>query len=267
MTAGVVKSAQRVLEVLEHFAQTHMPASVAEISRRFGWPQSSTSVLLSSLEQLGYLSHDAETRSYRPTVRVMLLGAWLHDEIFGEGSLVSAMDGLRRSTGLTVLVGMRQGVQIRLVLVLRGLRPDAVPLASGFIAPACASAIGHMLLLGESDTELGRILRRSNAAVPDPAQRLALPDFLAELRRARSQGWSMRPAFGLPGRAVVATALPRMAGQPDLALGLGAPTAHVAAELPSLVAALRQACLGLAERRPVLAAHSAAGRRPARRRS
>src|SRR5690242_10183894 len=109
----------------------------------------------------------------------MLLGAWRHDEIFGEGRLVSAMEELRRSTGLTVLLGTRQGAQIRPAPMSRGLHPDAVLLASGFVAPACASAIGHIRLLGESDAELGRILRPSNAKASQPSQRLASPVFFA----------------------------------------------------------------------------------------
>ena len=78
-----VKSAQRVLEVLEYFAATRDPATVAEVSRQLAFPQSSTSMLLSSLETLGYLTYDADDRTFRPTVRVMLLGSWIQDELFG----------------------------------------------------------------------------------------------------------------------------------------------------------------------------------------
>lgn len=241
----LVKSAVRVLAVLEHFATTHAPATVAELSRRLKFPQSSTSKLLSSLERLGYLQHDAVARSYRPTLRVLLLGAWLHDEIFGEGSLVSAMDELRRRTGLTVLIGMRHGAQVRVILALRGLSPDAVPLPTGTLAPLTNSAMGHVLLTEESDAALGRILRRANAEETDRARRLALPELLRQVDATRRRGWASRPAVALPGRGVVAMKLPRLPGQPEMAIGIGASLERLESEAGALAQMLREATTAL----------------------
>lgn len=48
----------------------------------------------------------------------------MHDELFGEGSLVSAMEVLRRKTGRTVMIGMRQGTRVRLILASRSIVPS-----------------------------------------------------------------------------------------------------------------------------------------------
>lgn len=246
--APVVKSAARVLEVLEHFAVTHVPSTVAEMSRTLGFPQSSTSKLLSSLERLGYLQHDAATRTYRPTLRVLLLGAWLHDDIFGEGSLVSAMDALRRRTGHTVLVGMRQGFQVRIILVLRGLRSDAVQLATGTVASLVTSAVGHALLAGDMEDQLGRVLRRANAEERDTRRRVALSALLEQIQTVRQRGWACRPSATLPGRGVVAVPLPRLPGQPELAIGLGASQSRLEVEQEQLGAMLTKAANELGQR-------------------
>jgi hypothetical protein len=58
----------------------------------------------------------------------------------------------------------------------------------------------------------------------------------------------MRAAVGLPGRGVIAVALPRPAGQPELALGLGAPMPHIEATRGALVAALGSATESLRAR-------------------
>ena len=245
--APLVKSAVRVLEVLEHFSVTHVPATVAEMSRTLGFPQSSTSKLLASLERLGYLQHEAVTCTYRPTLRVLLLGAWLHDDLFGEGSLVSAMDALRRRTGHTVLVGMRQGFQVRIILVLRGLRSDAVQLATGTVASLVASAVGHALLAGDMEDQLGRVLRRANAEERDARRRVTLPTLLDQIRKTRERGWACRASATLPGRGVVAARLPLLPGQPELAIGLGASQSRLEVEQEQLGSMLIKAAheLGL----------------------
>src|SRR3546814_17492015 len=71
---SVVKSAGRVLRILEYFDSVQREACVSEISRTLKWPQSSTSVLLKSLVSLGYLQKDRYRRTYRPTRRGSLLG-------------------------------------------------------------------------------------------------------------------------------------------------------------------------------------------------
>src|SRR5690349_21704846 len=74
---SVVKSAGRVLEILEFFDEIRREASEAEIAHKLAYPQSSTSALLKSLTRLGYLDYDAASRTYLPSPRVALLGTWL----------------------------------------------------------------------------------------------------------------------------------------------------------------------------------------------
>ena len=71
-----VKSAIRVFEVLEFFDEVQRDASLSDIARRLGYPVSSTSMLLQSMVDAGYLVQ-GEKRVYRPTPRVTLLGSWV----------------------------------------------------------------------------------------------------------------------------------------------------------------------------------------------
>lgn len=237
-----VKSAQRVLEVLEYFASTHKPATVAEVSQQLGFPQSSTSMLLGSLETLGYLTYDQVGRRFRPTVRVMLLGSWIQDEIFGEGSLVSAMDSLRRSTGQTVMVGLRQGIHVRFILTLRGTRANAMPVKTGSLASVCLSSVGKALLARESDATILRIARHASAIDPMSRQRVHAQSLLEEIRESQVRGWVESFEFPSAGRCSIAAPLPLIANQPALGLCIGTSTALMQREKPSLVTALMQAC-------------------------
>src|SRR3546814_16050692 len=59
-----VKSAGRVLEILEYFDDLQRQSTVMEIADALGYPQSSTSALLRSLVGMGYLNYDAHARTY-----------------------------------------------------------------------------------------------------------------------------------------------------------------------------------------------------------
>src|SRR3546814_5492035 len=73
-----VKSAGRVLEILEYFDDLQRQSTVMEIADALGYPQSSTSALLRSLVGMGYLNYDAHARTYITSSRVALLGSWVN---------------------------------------------------------------------------------------------------------------------------------------------------------------------------------------------
>ena len=73
MENPVISVTGRVFEVLEFFREMRRPLSVREIAERFDYPLSSTSVLIKSIAELGYLSYDSHVRSYSMTIRVAML--------------------------------------------------------------------------------------------------------------------------------------------------------------------------------------------------
>jgi DNA-binding IclR family transcriptional regulator len=246
--SATVKSAQRVLEVLELFAERQSAATVTEVATALGYPQSSTSMLLASLESLGYLQQDRTTRTFHPTLRVMLLGTWLHDGLFAEGSLLASMERLRLSTRSAVLIGLRQGVHVRFILSLPSAHPNALHYPVGVIRPVCRSAAGKALLARETDAEVARIARRANAEAADPVDRVEVKALLDEIRQCRAQGWAESSDYPKPGRVTLAIQVPPMHGQPAMAIALGARKDTIETRRPVLLAALAQASESLQHR-------------------
>jgi DNA-binding IclR family transcriptional regulator len=241
---GFVKSAQRTLEVLELFAGTHRAATVAEVARDLGYPQSSTSILLADLARLGYLEQDAASRAYRPTLRVMLLGGWLQDRLIGESSLLRRMEHLRAQHDVTVLIGMQAGARVRYILTLR--RPAAgLHMRAGMTRAIGRAAVGKALLMKRSEADVQRILRRANAEEPDPARRVDVARVVEDIRAARQRGWVESGGAVVAGQNVLAMPLPPLSEHPPLAIGLGTTEAEVARRRDSLVAALREVCAAL----------------------
>jgi len=240
-----VKSARRVLEILEYFAQGVRAATVMQVANALAYPQSSTSVLLSSLATLGYLRFDAQERTYSPTLRVMLLGSWLQDELFGQGSLVAAMARLRQRTGQTVMIGLRQGIHVRFIFSLQGKDPQSLRYPVGVLTPVCRSAVGKMLLSALPDSQVLQIARHANASQEDATNRVPTRALLEEIAQIRDRGWAMSVDYPRPNRATLAVALPEIKGQPAMALTVGAQKPTMLARQAQFLDELRQACAGL----------------------
>src|SRR3546814_2253803 len=100
----LVRQAANVLDVLEYFAQTKKPASLAEISAALGWPRSSAFNLLTTLAQRGYLYEPRPKAGFYPTPRWQWLLRDIADLDLLPAPLCEAADEVARLTGETVAV-------------------------------------------------------------------------------------------------------------------------------------------------------------------
>ena len=232
MAESVVKSAARVLEVLEFFAARRVPATVGEVGRALRYPQSSASVLLQSLLSLGYLAHDGATRRYTPTPRVMLLGAWLKPA----DGVAALLERLHAATGETVILAQQSTIYAQYIQILEANSPLRLHLRIGTLRPLTRAAVGRALLSLKSDAEILRIVRRCNAL--DPLGPIPQYDVLRAVSEVRAHGWTMTANTVTQGAGVIAALLPGSAGGPVLAIGIGAPIERLRQRRPSILAAL-----------------------------
>jgi DNA-binding IclR family transcriptional regulator len=182
-----VKSARRALEILDLFEKLRRPASVGEIAAMLGYPQSSTSFLVNDLRRTGYLNHDRETRRFAPTMRVALLGGWIHAGSLGRTELFDMLGRIRDLAGMTSLLCTQNGVEVQYMCVMEAHRSPKLALRPGTLRPICRSAGGLVLLADRSDAEIGRIVRSINA---DPAARQEdLERTLRHVARTRQDGY------------------------------------------------------------------------------
>jgi DNA-binding IclR family transcriptional regulator len=241
---GVVKSARRVIEVFEFFADRRRPATVGEVAEALGYPQSSTSVLMRSLVRLRYLDYDRETRRFVPTVRVALLGGWIHDQLFSDVSLLRMMQRLRDEAGgpeTAVLLGMQNGIYVQYIHVLQPQPPRRFYVTPGSLRPLCRAAIGRVLLSLKPDVEVLSLVRRINSEERDPEKRIRPTELLGELDLIRQQGYAYTEGTVIPGSGVIAMEVPTPPGQPPMALGIGSSIEYLRAERDHVVSILSAA--------------------------
>lgn len=235
-----VKSARRVLEVLEFFAERQRPATVEEIRQALDYPQSSTSVLLHSLTALGYLSQETGTRRFQPTIRIALLGAWLIEDAGRTQNPSTMMRRLSAATGDMILLGTQQGMNAVYVKIEQATNPIRFHMKQGACRPLCTTAIGRALLSGKSDTEIGAIVRRANAEREAGDPLVSPTEVIEAVRQGRTQGYFLTRGMVTPGAAVIAMCLDGPGDHPPLAVGIGAPIDRIERELSHFVELLRK---------------------------
>jgi DNA-binding IclR family transcriptional regulator len=249
MTAGIVKSAERALAVLEHFRRTQSPATASELARALGLPQSSASMLLRSLARLGYLDYAPHTRAFMPTLRVALLGEWLAPAEVGAGPLTQRLKALQRATGETVILGRQNGPHVQYLTVMQQDQGVQLNVRSGVLRPMTLAAIGQILLTTRPDAEVRGIIRRNNADAATPALRVGERSFLAQLQTIRRRGYAESDAAITPGASVIAMLAASDGGGRALAIGVGGPVERISKRRDRIVSALA-ACVAPAAPAP-----------------
>jgi len=223
-----VKSALRVFEVIEYFAQEQRDLSVMEIARFCGYPQSSTSALLRTMVEAGYLDYDSSSRTYLPTARVALLGSWVGSRLFSEGRVTQIMNELSEATGQTIILGNQRGLRAQYIKIINARVTLRLHFSPGCLRPLARSAIGYALLSHRSDTEISKMVRRINAEAEDPDSIIPIAEVLDRVRETRERGYAVSYGYVTPGAGTVAMRLPENLDSRPLVVGIGA-------SLPSII--------------------------------
>jgi IclR family acetate operon transcriptional repressor len=228
---GAVKSAGRVLDLLEFLAVTSEPAGVSEIARRLGMPKSSAFMLLATVESRGYIVCDGGRR-YR-----------LHPSLSGDGrSWIGGFRGpllrvsrptmhrLAEATGESVFLAVLRSDHrleyINKALSSQDLRCDA---ELGVPRYLHSTSAGLVLLAGDEDLACaflaaGTFERCTPRTVCD-ARRLR-----KELAQVARQGHAWVIDTNSPHTSGVAAPVRDADGRVVAALSLAGPTARFKAE-------------------------------------
>jgi DNA-binding IclR family transcriptional regulator len=186
-----VKSADRVLDVLELLTVATEGLSFSDISTSLGWPKSSTHGVLKTMERRGYLSRDQETRRYRLGIRTWEAGQAyrLHDDLVlhALGPMQRIVDEVDETVQLAVRSG-RDNIYLAKVD-----SHQAMQLISrvGSRIPAHGTGLGKVLLAELSDDALD--LLYGDAALPrfTPNTLTELGRLKEALREVRQHGYAV----------------------------------------------------------------------------
>lgn len=226
LASNKTKIAKRVIEVFEYFDKYHQRATVMDIVRKYGRPQSSTSELLTSLAEMGLLYKDPRSRSYSPTPRLASFGAAAQSQLIRDGRLFLYMDRLAFSSRCGVALFGMVGTHVQIFRWSPGGASSATEFGCGASEQLANSAAGLLLLSTLTSEQASRVLWRLSAEAPASAK--FNPSEVGErVSLFRRQGHATGPAGFAPAVQVTATLLPRSGAERPLALGVTYPAESI----------------------------------------
>jgi DNA-binding IclR family transcriptional regulator len=234
-----VKSAKRVLEIFELFATRRAPATVMDVARELGYPQSSTSTLMECLRTMGYLSYDRFSRQFSPTLRIAFLGNWVQEDMYTDTNILRIMSALQDKTGNTVILGLQNDIHVQYIHTIQGESPLRLFIRPGTLRPLARASTGKMLLSAKPDSEIRALLIRINADEEAFERRVDLSELMDDIRFCREEGYFCSNGSVTEGAGVISMLLPPGNGHPPMALGIGGPLPQILAEKQGIIDLLR----------------------------
>lgn len=222
-----IKSAERALRVFELFHERKCPLTVTETSRALEMPQSSTSFLLRSLADQGYLIYHSETRKYFPSLRLPMISEWIQYARLPETGVDRVMSELAERFHHTVCLAVRKDIYYEIIAVIPAQTDLRYVMKPRELRPLARTTIGHLLLSAHDDAYIGRLLRRTNSLEPDPAKHVAVEDALSSIGNWRKAGFASTESHAVPGVGVMAVLIRQPRIEENLALGLVGPVAEM----------------------------------------
>lgn len=218
---AVVKSAGRVLEVLELFRRERRQMSAAEIGQALGYPKSSTNVLLKSLVQLGYLSLDGRSLRYFPSLSVTQLGDWIPTMVLASGDAFEVLAEVHAATQETVTLTVQNDLNCRFLKVIPGTFPISLRMTEGFVAPLFATAVGTAILSQLPDEEVAVLVERANLKNRRRSDRVDLARVMRDVRATRTRGFAVVYDAVFPDTGAIAAPFPSDVDGFPMAIGVG----------------------------------------------
>lgn len=244
MTA--VKSASRVISILELFEAERKALRISDIVDALGYPQSSVSTLMKTLVGSGYISFDATERSYAPSPQLAFLGHWA----LGHRESVEVIQGIMRrlsdTTCMSAMLGARNGIKLQYIHFVVADSQFPMRVREGTQRPLHRSALGLMLMTNLDDAEAGRVVRRYHLENPNEIEE-PFSDVLERLNFAREHGYFISQNLILQGASIVGMLMPTPPNSRRFALGIGGLTEEIQENREDCIQALRAATLEYAD--------------------
>jgi DNA-binding IclR family transcriptional regulator len=154
-------SVQRALAILEFLGSSQRLWNISELSRRLHIPKSSTHVLMTTLEGLGYIIKEGGRRDYTAAVRFYGLAATGPRRLSLPEGALRQIEQLVRETGLTAHLAVLDDGQA--LYVQKVVPPGAIELATeiGKRVNLHCTAVGKVLLAYTTGPKQETLLSRA----------------------------------------------------------------------------------------------------------
>jgi len=221
-----IDALERGLRVLEAFS-TELPSlSMTEIADHAGLSKSTAFRVAHTLEQLGYLRRDPDTKRYRPGLKVLRLGFSTLNSLEMGQIAQPYLKALSAECGETTNMTVRDGTDIVYVVRNKTQQILAVDLHLGSRLPVYCTSMGKVQLMDFSRHDLADLLGEGPYPVVGPNTITTLDGLVDEIKRIRRQGYAINDEELAVGLRAVAAPVRGRQGQVAAAINVSIPSAR-----------------------------------------
>lgn len=221
-----VKSAARVIEILELLAKHPEGLRVSDVSSSLGYPLSSTHALLKTLLERNYLIADTTGNTYRLGSRFFELGSRYLDSFDVLEVVKEPMRRMRELCDETISLGIFDGEEI--VIVWKNESSKALRIGNplGSRLPVHASAMGKSIIATWPEERALDFLQNKKLKKCTPHTKTNHDSLMRELDQVRQSGIAFDLQESTDGVCAVATSIDTRMGFVKESLAIVLPSAR-----------------------------------------
>ena len=224
MSTSEIQSLERAFAILDCFQDSQPELGVREIARQLDLHPSTVGRILTTLNSLGVLNQDKETRRYRMGPKVLKWSSVYTRNVDLQAEARPYMQELQRITEETISLDIPNG-QTR-ICIERIESPQKLRWVKqlGEIMPFFASASGRILLSFMSPKEKNEILENMTFEQLTPYTTTDPNSFYEELELTKSRGYAVSESERVEGVSCVAAPIFGVQGEILGALTISGPS-------------------------------------------
>ncbi len=236
-----VKTALRVIEIIELFAREARPLALSELAKLLGVPVSSCLALLRTLSSLGYLYEAGRRQGYYPTGRLLAMAQRISkaDPILEK--VQPSLEELRDTTTETVVFA-KLDVNNRVLYldVLASPHPISYVAVAGAQKDLHANSLGKALLSTLDAADRHKLLAHHPMPAYNPRTLVTVDAIEGDIQDSLKRGWFANLGESMPD--VGAIAWPVKISGNDYAISIAGPLYRIESHIEEHSKKLRVAC-------------------------
>jgi IclR family pca regulon transcriptional regulator len=225
-----IESLGRGLQILEAFSEASPNLSLTEIASIVKLDKSTIFRFVYTLEQLGYLERDLETKRYRPGAKILRLGFTALSSLEIVQIARPYLKALSAECGETTNMTIRDGAEIIYVTRNKTQQIISVNLQLGSRLPVYCTSMGKAQLVDLSPQELSDLLGTGPYPKRGPNTITTFDGLVAELDKVRRQGYAINDEELTAGLRSVAAPVRNRDGGVAAAINISIPIARASRE-------------------------------------